>query len=75
VTSGNKPKINLSRKLGLEGVDDLDATISSPITVISAGAPGNLTLQAGRSILLNAGITTAGGTNTSVVFTRWCVMR
>ena len=39
-----------------------DITISSPITVTNpAGTPGNLTLQAGRSILLNAGITTDGG--------------
>ncbi|HEV3081862.1 MAG TPA: hypothetical protein VGY66_18930, partial [Gemmataceae bacterium] len=43
-----------------------DITINSPITVIPTGTPGNLTLQVGRSILLNAGITTAGGNLTLI---------
>ncbi len=44
-----------------------DITINTPITVTNpAGTPGNLTLQAGRSILLNAGITTDGGNLTLI---------
>ena len=38
-----------------------DITIDSPITETSTGTPGSLTLEAGRSILINAGINTAGG--------------
>jgi hypothetical protein len=43
-----------------------DITINSPITVIPTGTPGSLTLQAGRSILLNDGITNAGGNLTLI---------
>jgi hypothetical protein len=43
-----------------------DVTVSSPVTVTTAGTPGNLTLQAGRSVLLNAGIRTAGGNLTLI---------
>ena len=38
-----------------------DITINSPITETPSGTAGNLSLQAGRSILINANITTAGG--------------
>ncbi len=38
-----------------------DIIVNSPISVVTQGKPGNLTLQAGRSILLGAGINTAGG--------------
>ena len=38
-----------------------DITINSPITVTPIGMPGSLTLETGRSILINAGINTAGG--------------
>ncbi len=40
---------------------DDDLTISSPITEMPGGTAGSLTLEAGRSILLNASINTAGG--------------
>ncbi len=38
-----------------------DITIDSPITVTPTSTPGSLTLETGRSILINAGINTAGG--------------
>jgi hypothetical protein len=38
-----------------------DITIDSPITETPTGKPGSLTLEAGRSILINAGVNTAGG--------------
>lgn len=38
-----------------------DITVNSPITVSAGGNGGDLTLQAGRSILLNANINTDGG--------------
>jgi hypothetical protein len=38
-----------------------DITVDDPITVQASGHGGALTLQAGRSILLNAGITTDNG--------------
>jgi hypothetical protein len=38
-----------------------DITIDSPITETPTGNPGSLTLEAGRSILINAGVNTAGG--------------
>ena len=38
-----------------------DITIDSPITESTSGNPGSLTLDAGRSILINASINTAGG--------------
>jgi hypothetical protein len=38
-----------------------DITIDSPITANPTGKPSGLTLKAGRSILVNAGINTAGG--------------
>ncbi len=38
-----------------------DITIDSPITETPSGTRGSLTLEAGRSILTNAGINTAGG--------------
>src|SRR5439155_17029586 len=38
-----------------------DITVNSPITVSAGGKGGGLTLQAGRSILLNAPITTDNG--------------
>ena len=38
-----------------------DITIDSPIDETSSGTPGSLTLEAGRSILINAGINTDGG--------------
>ncbi len=37
-----------------------DITIDSPIDETSSGTPGSLTLEAGRSILINAGINTDG---------------
>ena len=37
-----------------------DITIDSPIDETSTGTPGSLTLEAGRSILINAGINTDG---------------
>jgi hypothetical protein len=40
---------------------DDNLTISSPITETPSGTAGSLTLDAGRSILLNAGISTVGG--------------
>jgi hypothetical protein len=43
-----------------------DITVSSPVTVSTSGTAGNLTLQAGRSVLLNAGIKTAGGNLTLI---------
>jgi hypothetical protein len=43
-----------------------DITVNSPITETPKGAPGSLTLQAGRSILLNADIRTAGGNLTLI---------
>jgi hypothetical protein len=43
-----------------------DITISSPITETPGGTAGSLTLQAGRSILLNASINTAGGNLTLI---------
>jgi hypothetical protein len=38
-----------------------DITIDSPIAETPTGKPGSLTLEAGRSILINAGVNTAGG--------------
>jgi hypothetical protein len=38
-----------------------DITVNSPITVTPSATAGNLTLDAGRSIVLNASITTGGG--------------
>ncbi len=38
-----------------------DVTIDSPITETPSSNPGGLTLETGRSILINAGINTAGG--------------
>jgi hypothetical protein len=38
-----------------------DITINDPITVSPGGAAGSLTLQAGRSILINASISTGNG--------------
>ncbi len=38
-----------------------DIAINSPIDLVPKGSAGSLTLEAGRSILLNAGINTAGG--------------
>jgi hypothetical protein len=38
-----------------------DLTVSDPVTVTPSGTPGNLTLAAGRSILVNASIATGGG--------------
>ncbi len=43
-----------------------DITVNSPITELSTGTPGNLTLEAGRSIILNASINTAGGNLTLI---------
>ena len=43
-----------------------DITVSSAILVSAGGAGGNLTFRAGRSILINAGITTDGGNFTAV---------
>jgi hypothetical protein len=40
---------------------DNDITISSPITAAPTGTAGTLTLDAGRSIILGASISTAGG--------------
>ena len=52
-------------------------TINSPINVTPTGTAGNLTLQAGRSLVLNASINTGGGslasspTNASQRRRRW----
>jgi hypothetical protein len=43
-----------------------DITVDSPIVESPAAAPGSLTLQAGRSILVNADIATAGGNLTLI---------
>ena len=43
-----------------------DLVINSPLVVSTTGAPGHLTLKAGRSILLNADIDTGGGSLTLV---------
>ncbi|MGQ2945516.1 MBG domain-containing protein [Blastomonas fulva] len=43
-----------------------DITVSSAILVSAGGAGGDLTFRAGRSILINAGITTDGGNFTAV---------
>jgi hypothetical protein len=51
--------LNAGTNVVLQANDDI--TVSSPVTAQPAGMPGNLTLQAGRSLLLNAGIQTAGG--------------
>src|SRR5262249_12002057 len=43
-----------------------DITVNSPITVSAGGQGGALTLQAGRSILINANITTDNGVLTLI---------
>jgi hypothetical protein len=43
-----------------------DITVNSPITVSAGGQGGDLTLQAGRSILLNASISTDNGNLTLI---------
>ncbi len=43
-----------------------DITVSSPIFVSASGSGSNLTFRAGRSILINAGITTDGGNFTAI---------
>src|SRR5262249_40317163 len=43
-----------------------DVTVDDPIVVHADGSGGDLTLQAGRSILLNAGITTDNGALTLI---------
>jgi uncharacterized protein YkwD len=43
-----------------------DITVNSPITETPSGTAGSLTLHAGRSILLNAAIDTAGGNLTLI---------
>ncbi len=43
-----------------------DITVSSPITVVPTGIAGNLILDAGRSVFVNANITTGGGNLTLI---------
>jgi hypothetical protein len=51
--------LDVGTNVTLQSNDDI--IVNSPITVNPTGTPGSLTLQAGRSILINANINTAGG--------------
>ncbi len=51
--------LNAGTNVTIQSNDDI--TIDSPITVTPTSTPGNLTLETGRSILINAGINTANG--------------
>jgi hypothetical protein len=51
--------LNEGKPVTLQANDDI--TIDSPITANPKGKPRALTLDAGRSIILNAGINTSGG--------------
>ncbi len=56
--------LNAGVNVTLQADDDL--TISSPITETPTGGPASLTLDAGRSIFVNAAVKTAGGALTLV---------
>jgi filamentous hemagglutinin family protein len=52
---------NTGTSLVLQANNDITLTAASPITTSAGGAGGNLTMQAGRSIVLNSSITTDNG--------------
>lgn len=52
---------NTGTSLVLQANNDITLAASSPITTSAGGAGGNLTMQAGRSIVLNSSITTDNG--------------
>ncbi len=56
--------LNAGTNVVLQANDDI--TINSPIIATPTGTAGSLTLMAGRSILINANITTAGGNLTLI---------
>jgi hypothetical protein len=57
---------NAGTALVLQANNDLTLAVASPITTSAGGAGGALTMQAGRSVLLNSNITTDNGALTIV---------